>query len=131
MPRAGEDKSSPHVLRRLKTYQKVDFPNLSHFQEELSDEHIHLVRLDMFEEPQQSELSFVYYVTLIMYVTAQDPTGMVLYEYRELLETTASSEPKFTDEMALKRAHERLTEVGLQLSSKGFVVQRGRFSVPD
>lgn len=119
------------VFRRTaKTHQKVEFASFVHFLGEMQDAGIGLVRADVFEEVKRSELSFLYYVSLTLFVTAQDSTGFVLYEYREPIATITATEETFRDDSFVEAAEKRRKEVESQLSEAGITVKRGRFTTP-
>lgn len=132
----------------IHAYQKIEFPTLTHFIEDVLDMGIHTVRLDLFEDIQASELSFVHYVTLTLYVTAMDPSGYTVYEYTEGLGTGASAADTRvgrgaggTDEAGgaggeyrhpelVKGARDRLHEVEQVLTQAHLSVRHGRFGLP-
>ncbi len=105
----------------------VEFPTLAHFVQEVRKSGISDVRVDVFEQSQQSELSFVYYITLTLYVTASDEEGRVLYQYMEALDTTANTEPKYCGDDGLHRGAERMAGVKEELSQAGLQVGSGRY----
>ncbi|RIV26648.1 hypothetical protein D2Q93_03730 [Alicyclobacillaceae bacterium I2511] len=105
----------------------VEFPTLSHFIQEIRKSGISEVRVDVFEQSQQSELSFVYYVTLTLYVTASEEEGRVLYQYMEALDTTANTEPKYCGDDGLHRGAQRMVDVREELSLAGLEVGSGRY----
>ncbi|MCF8567210.1 hypothetical protein LLE49_21040 [Alicyclobacillus tolerans] len=110
--------------------QKVEFPSLDRFIEELGHENIESVRLDVFSESRPSELSFVYYNTLELFVTAQDHSGQILYEYMEPLATSTNTEPRFADEDGLELANRTRQKTAEKLSSAGLHVLGGRYTIP-
>lgn len=109
--------------------QKVEFPSLDRFIEEAVNLDVRIVRIDVFQESRPSELSFVYYTTLTLYVTAQDSSGKILYEYVQPLSTTANTEPKFTNEEALRAAQATLTNTVETLASHGLETLGGRYTL--
>jgi hypothetical protein len=139
----------------IHAYQKIEFPTLAHFIEDVLDVGIYSVRLDLFEEVQPSELSFIHYVTQTMYLTAKDPSGYTVYEYTEALGTEASAasaaggvgsasvdsatsaasaagpDKECRHSELVKRAQERLQEVERVLSQAKLRVHHGRFALPD
>lgn len=112
-----------------RTYQKVEFPTLERFLEEVTHTNVRIVRIDVFSESRPSELSFVYYTTLTLYVTAQDEAGKVLYEYVEPLVTSATTEPKFDDEKAMKAAQDTMDRAVGQLNRLGLQTMGGRYTL--
>jgi hypothetical protein len=110
---------------------KVDFPNLIHFIEDVREAGVKTVRLDAFEFVSQSELSFVYHVTLALFVTAHDPIENVFYEYTEALGTQTNTEPEFTDSSLTDLVERRTSEVKEELRQANFNVRHGRYTIPD
>lgn len=123
----GTSRVVPFPSARL--CQKVEFPSLNRFIEEVVNSDIRIVRIDLFSESRPSELSFVYYTTLTLYVTAQEPSGMVLYEYVEPLSTVANTEPRFNNEDALRVAQDTLRQTVQTLTAHGLETRGGRFSL--
>ena len=117
--------------RFVQVYHKVEFPTFAHFVEDMTDMGIENVRLDVFEEVKQSELSFVYYITLTVFLTARDSIGNILYEYTEPIGTIASTDKKLQDESFMELAQGRIRELEEQLRGAKLRVRRGRYSVPN
>ncbi|MDI3328888.1 MAG: hypothetical protein QJR06_10065 [Alicyclobacillaceae bacterium] len=115
---------------RVRAYQKVEFSNLDHLIENLAGVGTRIVRLDLFEEVRQSELSFVYYITPTVFVTALDPSGYTVYEYREPFETVASDKKRLSNPTLLEPARRRMGEIEQHLRTSGFDVRYGRCTVP-
>lgn len=113
----------------MRPCQKVEFPSLERFIEEIANTDIRIVRIDVFPESRPSELSFVYYTTLTLYVTAQDSSSLVLYEYVEPLSTTANTEPKFTNEDGLRSAQDKLYQTVEKLNAHGLQTLGGRYTL--
>lgn len=109
--------------------QKVEFPSLERFIEEVVNSDVRIVRIDVFQDSRPSELSFVYYTTLTLYVTAQHSSGKILYEYVQPLSTTANTEPKFTSEEALRSAQITLTQTVEALAAHGLETLGGRYTL--
>jgi len=120
-----------HSHQALHVQQSVEFPTVDHFIEDIASTGIETVRLDTFEEVSQSELSFVYYVTLTLFVTAYDPVKRILYEFVEPIGTTACTEMKLEDDLFTERAQNRIRDVELQLGEAKLTVLRGRYSLPN
>lgn len=127
MYRTNEMKSHSVHSMMQQALSKVEFSTIQCFVEEMAEIGVQNVRLDIFEDVRQSELSFVYYVTLMLYLTAQDPTGCMVYEYREAIGTTASPDRKFHDDVFLHRAQNHIQEVEHLLIDEGLCVRRGRY----
>lgn len=104
---------------------KIEFSCLDDFIEDLESEGIDQVRLDLVENAQPSELSFIYYVSLDIVVTAQD-RPVRLYQYSERVCTQTTDEPKMTDRDAWMDAQARLAEVKRRLLDAGFQIRHGR-----
>lgn len=111
-----------------KMTQHVDFPTLDHFVEDIETAGIDEVRIDMFESVRATELSFVYYVSLVLVLTAADSQEGLIYEYSEVEETVTATEPHVTDELVRQRAQDRMSEVTRALRSTGLQVRHGRFT---
>jgi hypothetical protein len=108
----------------------VQFPNLDHFLAEVAENQIDTVRLDIFEVVRPSPLSFVQYVAVTLYVTAQDPARATVYEYVEPVTTLTSSDPLRHDEavhLAVDAAADRLHEVEQRMASTALHIRRGRY----
>lgn len=85
----------------------------------------------MFQSVRSTELSFVNYVDVVLYVTAFDSWNNYLYEYEEV----AGSSPAAADELAaddevLQRGLARMAEVQEQLTHLGYHVEHGRLMQP-
>jgi hypothetical protein len=115
--------SGNYIGHRL---SKIEFSCLDDFIEEVRQEGVSKVHLDLVQNVRQSELSFVYYVSLEIVVTAQSDSGAQLYEYVERLAVVATTEPMCTDCDELARAECRLAELKVALSAAGFDVHHGR-----
>lgn len=111
-------------------FQRVDFPAVDHFIEDARNAGVSEVRIDLFPSARVSELSFVYYVSLLLYVTALDPKNSLIYEYKEVLETTAALESGMTDEFAIQPGTDRLVEIEELFRQSGFSTAHGRFVSP-
>ncbi|MBX5435766.1 MAG: hypothetical protein IRZ33_00960 [Alicyclobacillaceae bacterium] len=130
MSRSERDGSNVLPLPHARAYQKVEYPSLRHLMDDLALEQVRGVRLDVFEEARASELSFVFYVTLTLYVTALDASGYTLYEYKENIATAASTDPVLDHDEPRLRAQRRMEEVFRDLSAAGFDVRGGRYALP-
>jgi len=129
MARTKRGTSSVVPFPSARMYKKVEFPTLERLLEEVTHTNIRIVRLDVFTESRPSELSFVYYTTLTLYVTAQDETSNVLYEFVEPLVTAATTEPKFDDEQAITSAQETMERAVAQVHRLGLQTLRGRYTL--
>ncbi|MCL6444835.1 MAG: hypothetical protein K6T83_15500 [Alicyclobacillus sp.] len=116
-----------HLDRHVGRYSsKIEFSCLDDFIEDVQAEGIVKVHLDLLENVHASELSFIYYVSLDIVVTAQaDHKGRV-YEYSERVSVQTTDEPKVTDLDALAKAQTRLAEVKRRLTEAGFQTRHGR-----
>jgi hypothetical protein len=110
-----------------KALVKVEFPSLEHFVQDVAGAGIDTVRMDTFKEARESELSFVHYVTLTLYVTAYDFSRKVLYEYEEPLGTRATADPTAIDPAFAEAAGARREQVERALSQAGLTVRHGRY----
>ncbi|KPV42244.1 hypothetical protein [Alicyclobacillus ferrooxydans] len=120
---------SKSITDHRPVFGKLEFSSLSRFMEDASEDHVHTVHLDIFEVAQQSELSFVYYVTVTVFVTAEDVEQRLLYEYAEDIDTVASTDRKCRDEQILDCAKQRIKEIEQVLRDEGFEVRHGRLTV--
>lgn len=111
------------------TTTKIEFSALADFIEEVRAAKIDVVRFDVFETAEKSELSFIYYVTVTMYVTAQSFSGRTLYEYREWLGTAPSADRHFQDDVLEKLVQARSSEVRTVLAAASCTVKAGRFVI--
>lgn len=116
-------------FRRTLEWQKVEFPTLNHLMHEVRESGIETVRVDAFSEFRASELSFVYYVTTTLFVTALCREECVIYVYTERLSTTAT-DGKDSD-VWTEPVQARLEDVHRQLREAGFLVRHGRYAQPD
>lgn len=116
-----------HYVRSPRSTSKVEFSCLDYLMEDLRHGGIETVRIDLFDSVRQTELSFVYYVTLTLYVTAQDENNDAIFEYREDVASSTNTEPHCNDETAIQQGRERLAEVKQQLKTAGFEVLHGRY----
>lgn len=110
-------------------FGKLEFSSIESFIEDARADHVDTVHLDVFEVSQQSELSFVYYVTLTVFVTAEDEAQRLLYEYSEEIGTVASTDRHCTDETIVHQAKARVQELGQVIATQGFEVRHGRLTV--
>ena len=117
------------VADRRPLFGKLEFSSIERFMEDAEDDHVRTVHLDVFEVSQQSELSFVYYVTLTVFVTAEDDVQKLLYEYSEEVGTVASTDRRCSDETMVLRARQRIAELEELLVTNGFDVKHGRLTV--
>lgn len=113
--------------RASATYRTVDFPSLDHFVQDAQDAGITQVRIDIFPYSQASELSFVHYIFLVLYVTALDVEHQAVFQYQEAYDTQPSLSPDAQNEVALRRVSKRLSEVEHMLARIGFQTAHGRF----
>lgn len=133
----GDDKE-PSTQRPFRLYDfkrnprptKVEFPSLDHFLDDIAASEIETVRMDVFEMVRASELSFVHYVTLMLYVTAQEPTTSTIYEYAEPIATLVSSDEIVDDETAARAAQARMQEVSERVKQIVPRIRHGRFTIP-
>lgn len=128
--RMGSERPHFNGTRHEKAYQKVEFSTLEHFLDEVTDSGIRLVRLDLFEQSSPSELQFIYYVRLLVCVTALDDTGFILFEYKETIATSAQASPDYVDAEGIQQAHNLRQALEQQVSARGLQVRRGRFAFP-
>jgi hypothetical protein len=119
--------STPAADRRP-LFGKLEFSSIQRFMEDAEQDHVRTVHLDVFEVSQQSELSFVYYVTLTIFVTAEDHEQRLLYEYAEEVGTVAGTDRHCKDEAIVVRARERVKELHEELTTTGFEVKHGRLT---
>lgn len=117
-------------LRPSDGFRTVDFPSLEHFMEDVLDAGVAQVRVDVFAFSQPSELSFLYYMSFVLFVTALDAAHQSVYEYKEVYGTKPSASPEVMDEVAVRRVNKRREEVMEILHKAGFRTAHGRF-VPD
>ncbi len=127
--RHGRDWSS-RSSGRASAYRKVQFPNLTRFVDTLVSKGTNIVHVDVFEEVRQAELSFLFYITPTLFVTAVDPSGFTVYEYQEPLETVISESRRLSKGTPVESARLRMAELEAVLRSQGFEVQPGRCAVP-
>ncbi|QSO46268.1 hypothetical protein [Alicyclobacillus mengziensis] len=120
---------SRSVADRRPLFGKLEFSSIERFMEDAEEDHVRTVHLDVFEVSQQSELSFVYYVTLTVFVTAEDDVQKLLYEYSEEVGTVASTDRRCSDETMVLRARQRIAELEELLVTNGFDVKHGRLTV--
>lgn len=111
------------------SWQCVELPSLNHLISELEEAGIELARVDLFQSGQVSELSFVYYVSLIVYVTAVDRENRILYEYKHVCDTQTSLKPELDDEVSLQRAEHEMEQVTENLKQAGLSVHYGRYVI--
>lgn len=123
---SGSDKRQ-HYVRAARTSNKVEFSCLEYFIEDMKRSDITTVRIDVFESVQRTELSFVYYVTLTLFVTAQSDFQHTLFEYTEEVGTATNTEPKLADEAVLAKGRTKIEELKQRLESEGFEVLHGRY----
>jgi hypothetical protein len=88
---------------------------------------IEVLRLDLFENVHQTELSFVYYVTLTLFVTAQSSFEHTIFEYAEEIGTATSTAPHMEDAAVLNQGRSRIEELKRRLEEEGFEVRHGRY----
>ncbi len=89
------------------------------------------VRIDLFQSVRSTELSFVNYVDVVLYVTAFDSWNNCLYEYGEVVgSSAAAAEELEADDEFLQRGMERMAEVQDQLTGLGYHVEHGRLMQP-
>lgn len=117
-------------FRCAQDWEKIEFPTLDHFIDEVKDSSVETVRVDVFSQHRASELSFVYYVTTTLFVTALCKRDAVIYEYTEWL-STAASDGKRRDASLTEPAQARLNCVRSQLRAASFSVRQGRYGQPD
>ncbi|WDL99138.1 hypothetical protein [Alicyclobacillus sp. ALC3] len=118
-------------FRRTLEWQKIEFPTLGHLVHEVRESGIETVRVDTFSEFRASELSFVYYVTTTLFVTALCREECAIYVYTERLSTTASN-GKDSDVLTESESSlTRLEDVHRELREAGFLVRHGRYAQPD
>jgi len=116
--------------RKRRTSTKIEFSTLADFIHEVKDANIQIVRFDVVEKAEQSELSFIFYVSSMLYVTAQSFSGRCLYEYSEWLGSAASVDHSLPDDSLVKLVTARTTDVGAALRAAELQVRHGRFVVP-
>ncbi|MCL6517093.1 hypothetical protein [Alicyclobacillus sp.] len=116
--------------KQVRLPSRIEFSSIDHFIDDVRREGIRRVHLDIFEEPRQSELSFVYYVGLDCVVTARDATGETTYEYIHRVSVVTETEPHCTDPNAWALARKRLEELEDRLRAAGFDVRHGRVAEP-
>jgi|GEM_PF-6368954 len=121
------EKRKNHVMRMARTTNKVEFSCLDYFIEDMRHSGINTLRIDLFDSVQQTELSFVYYVTLTLYVTSQSNRRDTIFEYAEEVASSTNTEPRCDDEAALHQGKTRLAQVKEQLEEAGFEVLHGRY----
>ncbi|QQE77483.1 hypothetical protein [Alicyclobacillus sp. SO9] len=114
-------------VRAVRTRNKVEFSCLEYFLDDMLRSEISSVRIDVFDSVQATELSFVYYVTLTLFVTAQSDFEHTIYEYTEEVDTSTNTEPHITDTQVLEKGNRRIEELKKWFSEKGFEVRSGRF----
>jgi hypothetical protein len=105
---------------------KIEFSCIEHFIEDVRKERITKVHLDLKENVRQSELSFIYYVSVEVVVTAQGDDNYQVYEYVERVTDVTTTEPRCTDEEAMEKATRRMSELKEVLTGAGFDVLHGR-----
>ena len=133
----GDDRE-PSTQRPFKLYNfqrsprptKVEFPSLDHFLDDIAASEVETVRMDVFEMVRASELSFVHYVTLMLYVTAQEPATSTIYEYAEPIATLISSDEVLDDEAASRAAEARMREVSERVKQIVPRIRHGRYTIP-
>lgn len=111
--------------------QTVDFPSLAHFVEDARAARLRQLRVDVFSYQQPSALSFITYMSLVLYVTGFDAEHQVLYQYKEVFDTKPSVEADEIDEVAVRRVTKRMEDLARALRNAGFDTAYGRFVVPD
>ena len=89
------------------------------------------IRIDLFQSVRSTELSFVNYVDVVLYVTAFDSWNNCLYEYEEVVgSSAAAAEELEADDEFLQRGMERMAEVQDQLTGLHYHVEHGRLMQP-
>ena len=106
---------------------KVQFSNLANFLEEITNLEISVVRLDVFPVIRPSEVSFVHYITMTLYVTAYHSSTYTMYEYTEPLTTQVSADLAMHDEVAMALTQERFKQVEHQCNEVVPQIRRGRY----
>lgn len=119
-------RASHHRNQQRHPVSKVEFSNLDDFIVDIKCHGVMTVRLDTFHYARQSELSFVQYVDLTLYVTAVDSRNSTMYEYSELIGTSVSIEANVIEEPLLEKARQRLDEFGRILRVNDFKIEHGR-----
>ena len=112
-------------------FEKVEFARLSDFITEVREAGGRTVRVDIFEETRLSELSFVYYVSFVLYVSAQPPATHSLYEFKEPVGTVVQSTSTVQVKPVAEFAAGRLQDVEQELRGANFTIRRGRYTLPD
>jgi hypothetical protein len=119
-------RTSHHRKEQRHLVSKVEFSNLNYFIEDIKSHGVTTVRLDTSQRARQSELSFVQYVDLTLFVTAVDKRNCVMFEYSEAVGTAVSIEANDVEEPLLEKARQRLDEIGMTLRMNDFKVEHGR-----
>jgi hypothetical protein len=123
---SGKD-GKQHYVRAARTSNKVAFSCLEYFIDDMSRSGIELLRTDLFETVHQTELSFVYYVTLTLFVTAQSTFEHTIFEYAEEIGTATNTTPHMEDAAVLNQGRTRIAELERRLGEAGFEVRHGRY----
>lgn len=104
---------------------------LEFFLENMRFHQISDVRIDLFQSLRGSELSFVNYVDVVLYVTAFDAWNHCLYEYEEVVGSCATgAEELVADEEVLQEGMGRMLKVQDELTGLGYHVEHGRLMQP-
>jgi hypothetical protein len=110
-----------HIVR------KIEYSSLTDFLEDVKANGVVEVHMDVVAAYRPSELSFVHYVDLILYVTAtEEPPDVALYEYSEIVGSCVSTDGKATDASVAEQGSVRIDALRTQLEGAGFTVQHGR-----
>jgi hypothetical protein len=123
---SGKDRRQ-HYVRAARTSNKVEFSCLEYFIDDMKRSGIDFLRIDSFESVRQTELSFVYYVTLTLYVTAQSNFEHTIFEYTEEVGTATNTTPHMEDKSVLAQGQSRVKDLKRRLEQEGFEVGHGRY----
>lgn len=123
-----EHSSYRYQLTPRGSVSKVTFPNLDHFLAEVADTAIDTVRADVFPMVTPSDLSFVYHITMTLYVTAVDPETALILEYAEPLATDVTTDLSVAPPLDAA-VEARLSEVEESILTVAPIIRRGRYVV--